>query len=351
MGYRYAILGAGRQGVAAAFGLAHFGEADEIRLFDRNADTAQQGAQRINQLEGRNIVTPGQLDVCDAAALAKALSGVHSTLSAVPYLYNLTITEVAIDAGSNLCDLGGHTETVREQLALADGAKERGITITPDCGMGPGINISLGVHAMSFLDEPEELFIWDGGLPQNPDPPWNYACTFHINGLTNEYDGKAWFLRNGRPTQVGTLTEVEALHFDPPLGTLEAAVTAGGLSTMPWTFEGKLKTLENKTLRYPVHWQTFEAFKRLGLFAMETMEVAGATLVPREFFHSLLEPKLSSSKIRDICVIRAKCSGKLQGKPSTCTLELVQTYDDHLGFTAMEKLTGGHLSAVAYLGA
>ena len=30
----------------------------------------------------------------------------------------------------------------------------------------------------------------------------------------------------------------------------------GGTSTMPWTFEGRLKTLWNKTLRWPGHFQS-----------------------------------------------------------------------------------------------
>ena len=45
--------------------------------------------------------------------------------------------------------------------------------------------------------------------------------------------------------------------------TLEARVTTGGLSTMPWTFEGRLRTLELKTLRYPGHWDKIRAFSDL----------------------------------------------------------------------------------------
>jgi len=51
--------------------------------------------------------------------------------------------------------------------------------------------------------------------------------------------------------------ELEELDFPPQLGRLEAAVTSGGLSTAPWTFEGKIERLENKTLRYPGHWAQF----------------------------------------------------------------------------------------------
>ena len=40
MGYRYAIIGAGRQGLSAAYDLARFGSAEEILLCDLKLETA-----------------------------------------------------------------------------------------------------------------------------------------------------------------------------------------------------------------------------------------------------------------------------------------------------------------------
>ena len=58
----------------------------------------------------------------------------------------------------------------------------------------------------------------------------------------------------------------EIIDFGGSIGKLEASVTSGGLSTMPWTFEGKVKVLENKTLRYIGHWEWMKAYRQLGLF-------------------------------------------------------------------------------------
>ena len=347
MGYRYAIIGTGRQGLSAAYDLARFGSAEEIFLCDINLETAIKGAEKLDS----NIFKPVQLDANNHQQLHETLKGVDSAISAVPFTYNLDITKVAIDSEANLCDLGGHTETVRKQLALHESAKTNGVTIVPDCGMGPGLNISLGVLAMSRVENPINLFIWDGGLPLNPVPPWNYISTFNINGLTNEYEGPAWFIRDGKPIQVDCLGEVEELDFPEPLGRLEAAVTAGGLSTAPWTFAGKLQRLENKTLRYPGHWQTFRAYQQLGLFSQDPAIVEGKSFIPREIFHSLLQPKISNDQVNDICVIRTCCEGESNGKKSICTLDLYETYDAQTGFTAMEKFTGWHASMVAILSA
>ncbi len=352
MKFHYAVLGAGRQGVAAAYDLARLGEAKEIRLLDLDTEAAVRGAKKVNDLLQTQIVQGMCLDVSDPSLLVPALRGVHSTLSAVPYKFNLTITEAAVAAGSNICDLGGHTETVRRQLALGDPAKAVGITITPDCGMGPGLNINMGIRAMDALDEPENVFIWDGGLPQNPQPPWNYLLTFNFNGLINEYYGDAWFLRNGQPTKVPCLTEIETLEFPEPLGRMEAAVTSGGLSTAPWTFQGKLQRLENKTLRYPGHWKQFIDFQKQGLFELEPVEIDGQTVVPREKLEAMLAPEIiPDSPVHDICLIRTRATGRHNGSPASCTLDLQQTYDKETGFTAMEQLTGWHASIVAILAA
>ena len=163
MSYRYAIIGAGRQGLSAAYDIGRFGEAEAILLYDMDSKMAESGATRINSLLNTNIVRGHGLDASDPAQLQNALAGIHSTLSAVPYPLNPLITKIAIESGSSLCDLGGHTETVRAQLALDGAAKKANVTITPDCGMGPGLNISMAVLAMSFVEEPEEVFIWDGG--------------------------------------------------------------------------------------------------------------------------------------------------------------------------------------------
>jgi lysine 6-dehydrogenase len=101
---------------------------------------------------------------------------------------------------------------------------------------------------MSLLDETDEIMMWDGGNPLHPQPPFNYILTFNIAGLTNEYYGVANFIREGKVVEVPTFKDedYEIVEFPAPIGRMEAFVAGGGTSTMPWTFEGKLKTLWNR---------------------------------------------------------------------------------------------------------
>jgi lysine 6-dehydrogenase len=351
VGYRYAVLGAGRQGIAAAYDLAKFGQAEEIILVDIQPTAVQAAAKRIDKLLGRHITTALQADVSDAEQLAPALDGVASFISGVHYPLNPSLTRLAIRRGANMCDFGGNTDIVRKQLELDSEAKEAGITVVPDCGMGPGMNISLMTYAMSLVDRPLEAYTWEGGLLQDPQPPWNFALTFHIDGLSNEYSGPAYFLRNGQITQVPCLGDLEELDFPPPLGRLQAAVTSGGLSTTPWTFQGKLDRLENKTLRYPGHWAQMRAFTQLGLLELEPVKVGDVQVVPRDVLHALLEPKITSSEVRDVGVIRTKCVGEKDGRAVEVIVELIDYYDQETGFTAMQRLTGWHASIMAILAA
>jgi lysine 6-dehydrogenase len=160
--------------------------------------------------------------------------------------------------------------------------------------------------------------------------PFIFLMTFHINGLTNEMDGQATFLRDGKLTPVDTLSEPEFIEF-APLGRLEADVTSGGLSTSPWTFEGQLQEFTNKTLRYPGHFEWLRAFKELGLFSEEAIQINENQVVPREVYHALLEPKISASEIRDVCVIRVVGYGKKDGEETTVTIDrLALCHDDGL---------------------
>lgn len=77
-------------------------------------------------------------------------------------------------------------------------ARAAKISVIPDCSLVPGMGSGLVVYAMELLDEATDIYIWDGGIPQNPRSPFNYLLTFHIAGLTNEYAEPAISIRDGR---------------------------------------------------------------------------------------------------------------------------------------------------------
>ena len=300
--------------------------------------------KKIRPVIGDRIVNHSIIDFNDIPNLIKILSNSDVFLSSVPYRYNLLLTDIAIESKTSMVDLGGHTENVIEQLKFDKKAKEKNITIVPDCGMGPGMNVTMALFAMEYFDQPLEVRIWDGGLPKYPKEPWNYSLFFNIAGLTNEYDASAFFLKDGKINEVQCFKEYEILDFGKKIGKLEASVTSGGLSTMPWTYEKKLKVLENKTLRYLGHWEWMKAYRELGLFNEEEVVYKGEKISPRDFYHFLLEPKLNTNDFNDICLMRIEAIGIKNGNRKTITINAIEEYDDQTKLMAMEKWTGWHAS-------
>ena len=85
MKYTYAVLGGGRQGTAAAYDMARFGDASEVLIADIDRQAAEASADRVNTLLSSQAASAVGLDVTDEKALESFLGGVDSFLSAVPY--------------------------------------------------------------------------------------------------------------------------------------------------------------------------------------------------------------------------------------------------------------------------
>lgn len=349
MPQRYAILGAGRQGMAIAYALLRFAGADQVTLLDHEARLANDAAARLARLlpRHRDRIHSGACDVRDTAAVRSAIEQADVACSAVPYRFNVDLTRAAIEAGTSLCDLGGNTDIVRAQLAMHDEAARRGVSIVPDCGLAPGLGNILAACGIARLDEPHEAHIRCGGLPQRPVGPLGYKLLFNFEGLINEYSGQAEFLRDGRRTLVPTLSELEEIEFPPPVGRCEAAVTSGGTSTCPETFEGRLREYTYKTVRYPGHWTIIRAMFGLGLFERRVTLSDGRVIEPLAVVRPLMEDRLRFDDVHDITVLRVTVRGRHQGQPASVCFELIDRHDERTGLSSMERTTAFPTALVA----
>ena len=345
---KFVIVGSGRQGVAAAYDLlsSFYDDDHHVTMVDINSSFLEKSLQKISKITKNQNLKGVTADVTNKTEMLKILFDTDVMISAVPYEFNLGLTKLAIKSKTSMVDLGGHTNIVREQLSMNKKALSAGVTIVPDCGMGPGMNITMSVLATELLDKTNDIYIWDGGLPKNPKPPWNYSLFFNIEGLTNEYDEQAYFLNDGQIVEIPCFEKIENITFKN-IGELEAAVTSGGLSTMPWTFKDKLKVLENKTLRYKGHWEWMKAYRELGLFSRNKIKHNGNSIVPRNLYHQLLEKKLDYGRVEDVCLMRVKALGIKDSKNVELNIDAVEYYDKKLDLTAMEKWTGWHISIMA----
>jgi len=338
---RMLVLGAGLQGSACAYDLLQDPTVEKVTVADKNIDNLPPFLERYRGDPRLELV---RFDARDENAVLRLMEGKQACMNALPYYFNLEMARLAVRAGVHYSDLGGNTEIVFNQLELDAEARERGISVIPDCGLAPGMVNILAAAGIEELDEPETVKIRVGGLPQHPEPPLNYQIVYSIEGVLDYYTTLSWVLRNGEPTQVEALTEIEPVEFPEPVGTLEAFHTAGGLSTMPWTYKGKLRSMEYKTLRYPGHAQIMKAIRDLGLLDLEPVRVGGQEVVPREAFIAVVEPKLRKPGGRDLVALRVEVEGRKGGRPHRIVYDLLDYYDEATGISAMERTTGFSLS-------
>jgi lysine 6-dehydrogenase len=337
---RMLVLGAGLQGSACAYDLLQNPEVKEVRLADLH--TAHL-ADFLAPYSGKRLIfTP--LDVRDKEAAIALMRQCDAVMSAIPYYFNYELAQLAVQAGVHFCDLGGNTEIVFKQKTLDAEAKKKKITVIPDCGLAPGMVNILAEYGITQLDQVESVRIFVGGLPQHPEPPLNYHIVYSLEGVLDYYTTLSWVLRGGKRTQVKALSEIEPIKFKGSVGELEAFHTAGGLSTMAFRYEGKIPTMEYKTLRYPGHAKIMEAIRELGLLELNPVDVKGMKVVPRDLVVAAMGPRLSKPNGHDLVALRVVVEGQKKGKRKTIGWELVDYYDEKHDISAMERSTGYSLS-------
>ncbi len=359
------VIGAGRMGHGAVFDLIRNSpDVQQVTVADFDLKKAEAVADAV----GGERVDARQIDASNYADVANLMRGHDSVISCVNYWYNVSLSKAAIETGANFCDLGGNNYIVDEQLALDPDAKAAGINIIPDCGLAPGMVSVLAMHGAAKFDCIEEIHIRVGGLPQNPQPPLNYQLVFSVEGLINEYVEVARVIRDGKITEVESMTEIESLAFDgfPPL---EAFQTSGGTSTLPDTFLGKIRELDYKTIRYAGHCQKFKTMMDLGLCSSDEIVLSepGAVATgdfkttPRKVFGELLQKHLPADG-PDIVLVRLDFVGKgyrsphvskgLTDDPATVQrlrYNIVDKQDDAAGMSAMMRTTAFPASIIAQM--
>jgi lysine 6-dehydrogenase len=312
-----------------------------VGLADRGFGHAPKFFEKVKSHPKLTLLT---LDARDEAAVRKAMAGITAVCCAIPYYFNLDMQRLAIEAGAHFCDLGGNTELVGKQKQLDGAAKAKGVSAVPDCGLAPGMVNVLSQMGIDRCDETKSVRIFVGGLPQHPTGVLKYQVVYSLEGALDYYTTLSWILRDGKRTNIEALSEIEPVPFAAPVGELEAFHTAGGLSTMAHRYEGKIPTMEYKTLRYPGHATLMAAIRELGLIDPKPVQVRDVTVVPRDVAVAVMTPRLTKPESRDLVALRVVVEGTKGGKPVRHTWEMVDRYDEATSISAMERTTGFSLS-------
>ena len=328
------VLGAGIVGSAATWDLRRRGF--DVVVADSDASTAERTAHAFGALGA-------QLDVADAKELMAMLEGVDLVINAVPYRYGFGVASAAVATNTHYLDFGGNPTVVAAQKRLHDDAVEAGVMLVPDCGLAPGLANVLAEDLISSADPDsiESVQMRVGALPQEPINALGYQLAFSSAGLINEYAEPCEVIEDGSYKTVEPLTRFEDVAW-AHWGPLEAFSTAGGTSTMCVNHEGRVRSLEYKTLRYPGHGKAFRGMLELGLFDEASHHVAGVQIAPRALLLDALDRSLPRGE-PDLVLVRVW----REQNGATTTYQIEDRA--HGAFSALARTTAFPATALADL--
>ena len=189
-----------------------------------------------------------EADVTDLPTLRTSLQGFDAVVSCMPYNLNLPIAKTAYELGIHYFDL---TEDVPTTAAIREMARDSKGVMAPQCGLAPGFIGIVGADLAARFSKLRDIELRVGALPRYPNGLMGYSFTWSPAGVINEYINDAEVIHNGTRKTVSSLDGIEVINIEGQ--EFEAFTTSGGLGTMCETYEGKVDTLNYKTIRYPGH--------------------------------------------------------------------------------------------------
>lgn len=338
------LLGAGMMGRAIAFDLLKNSSETTLTIADTNKQTLQSAQHFLNNSSLQTL----HLDITKTQQLTQHFSTADIVISAIPYHHNYTLTKLAIQTQTHFLDLGGNNDIVAKQRQLHTKAQHNNVTILPDCGLAPGMISIITRDIVEYFDTTISVKIRVGGVPLHPTPPLNYQIVFSPNGLINEYIEDALVLDSGEIKQIPSLTQLETVSFPEPFTTMEAFLTSGGCSTLPYTYQNTISHLDYKTIRYPGHCAQIKPILDLGFASQKPITLATTTITPREVLIKILEESLPANQ-PDVVLLKVLATGIKNKKQQHLEYQMIDYYDTQHAITSMMRTTAYPVSILAQM--
>ncbi|MEM6321440.1 MAG: saccharopine dehydrogenase C-terminal domain-containing protein [Bacteroidota bacterium] len=187
-------------------------------------------------------------DVTNDSFLKKWVGDNDAVVSALPYFLNKKVAQIAHELGKHYFDLTEDVETTQHIRKLSETAEA---VMASQCGLAPGLIGIIGADLAKDFERLRDIELRVGALPKYPNGLLAYSFTWSPAGVINEYINDAEVIHNGQRKMAPSLDGLEYINIGGR--EFEAFTTSGGLGTMCETYEGKVDTLNYKSIRYPGH--------------------------------------------------------------------------------------------------
>lgn len=336
------VIGLGLQGKAVIHDLEQGDLVSEIVVADMDLDAAR----RYLEHKGYNRSRAVALDATREDQLQNLIASIapRIIICMLPADFNYPIARAALTAGCHFVS-SSYAGRVTE---LDAEARAGGITILPEMGMDPGIDLVLGRLAIDELDLVHGMYSYGAGLPEPDcaaDNPLHYKITWTFDGVLKAYKRPARVLRNGQEVAIpgehifreehGHTVEVAGL------GPLEAYPNGDAIHFIKvFNLGHEVRDMGRFALRYPGHSRFWSVMAEMG-FLDDTPMPTAAGISPRQFLVRHLTPKLQfAENERDMVVLRVNAWGIKDGRQRRVAYNLIDRRDLVTGLFAMNRTVG-----------
>ncbi|MFH0996647.1 MAG: saccharopine dehydrogenase C-terminal domain-containing protein [Pseudomonadota bacterium] len=335
------VLGLGLQGKAVIHDLSQSGLVDDIIGADMDISSAEAFLKRGSYPK----VRLQQLNIAENPDLAGFMkqSGAAITVCMLPTFLAHRVAKACIAAGIPFVNTS-YSHWIEDLDGLA---RERGVTLLPEMGFDPGIDLILGGMAVADFDEVHGMNSYGLGVPElsAADNAIKYKITWTLEGVLNAYRRTARLLKDGRTvdipgTEIFREENIHLIHV-PGVGNMEAYANGDAIEFIDRFGLGpKLKDMGRYAARWPGHSAYWRVMAEMGFLEDE----------PLKFLVEHLTPRLQyRENERDVAVLRIEAWGLKQGSGKKITYEVIDYRDLETGLFAMNRTVGFTASIAAQL--
>ena len=329
--------GCGIQGRTALYDLASDQTVSHIICADLQFDELS----KIEAFTNMEKITTARIDAEDKSALLNLYEKVDVVIDLLPKEFKTHVNETALEAKVNVVN----TSYMYHPEALDKKAKEAGITIMPECGLDPGIDLVIYGDARTRFDSLSVINSYCGGFPEIKacTNPMNYKLSWIWRGVLNATMRDGRIIKDRQIIEIPSAKQhdesfVHEIEF-PNLGSLEAIPNGDAIFFSDRM--GLTETIVN-TGRYSLRWPGWSAFwrplKKLGFLSEDPVEGLEGTVSPMDFMEKHLGPQLAYRDDEKDLIAMINIFEGLQGnKKMRLTSHMLIERDLDTGILAMSK--------------
>ena len=338
--------GCGIQGRTALYDLASDAEISEIICADIQFDELS----KIETFTDMGKITTAKIDAQNKSDLLNLYKKVDVVIDLLPKDFKTHVNEAALEAKVPVVN----TNYMYDIKTLDKKAKEAGITIMPECGLDPGIDLVICGDAQTRFDSLSMIKSYCGGFPEKKacTNPMNYKLSWIWRGVLSSTMREGRIIRDRQIIEIPSAIQhddafVHAIEF-PNLGTLEAI--PNGDAVFFTDRMGLTETIVN-TGRYSLRWPGWSAFwrplKELGFLSKDPVKGLAGTVSPMDFMDKHLGPQLAyQDDEKDLVAMINIFEGIKDNKKMRFTSSMLIERDLETGIMAMSKGVG-YTAAIA----